>query len=150
MTRRSFLAALLAAPLFAQAQPLQTFPKSELELVTSTGRHKLRVELAMTPEQMAQGLMFRRSLDADAGMLFDYRSTQPVSFWMRNTFIPLDMIFIAEDGRVAGVHERAVPLSEQPILSPVPVRAVLEVNGGIAAKLGVKPGDRVIHPAFKK
>jgi uncharacterized membrane protein (UPF0127 family) len=150
MRRRSIIGAILALPVLAKAQPLQTFLRSELEIVTGSGRYKFRVELAQTPEQMAQGLMFRRSLDADAGMLFDYRSVQPVSFWMRNTLIPLDMLFISEDGRIAGIHERAVPLSEQAILSPGPVRAVLELNGGTAARLGIKPGDRVLHQAFRK
>jgi uncharacterized membrane protein (UPF0127 family) len=82
-------------------------------------------------------------------MLFDYGTAQPVSFWMRNTLIPLDMIFILPSGRIAAVHERAVPLSEQAIPSPVPVRAVLEVNGGTSARLGVKPGDLVVHPIFR-
>jgi uncharacterized membrane protein (UPF0127 family) len=149
MRRRVLLAGVLALPLRARAQGLQTFARSELELVTDKGRHKFKVELATTPQQMAQGLMYRRSLEPDAGMLFDYGTVQPVSFWMRNTLIPLDMIFILPNGRVAGIHERAVPLSEQPIPSPVPVRAVLEVNGGTAARLGAKPGDLVIHPIFR-
>jgi uncharacterized membrane protein (UPF0127 family) len=93
--------------------------------------------------------MFRRSLDADAGMLFDYGTTQSVSFWMKNTLIPLDMVFIYANGRVAGVHQRAVPHSEQPIPSPAPVRAVLELNGGTAARLDIKPGDLVVHPIFR-
>jgi uncharacterized membrane protein (UPF0127 family) len=149
MRRRVLLAGVLALPLRARAQGLESFPRSELELVTATGRFKFKVEVATTPQQMAQGLMFRRSLEPDAGMLFDYGTTQPVSFWMRNTLIPLDMIFILGTGRIAGVHERAVPLSEQAIPSPVPVRAVLEVNGGTAARLGVKPGDLVVHPIFR-
>jgi uncharacterized membrane protein (UPF0127 family) len=148
MKRRSLIATALALPFAANAQGLQTFERSELEVETAKGRHKFKVELALTAAQMAQGLMYRRQMDADAGMLFDYRSTQPVSFWMRNTYIPLDIIFIREDGRIAGIHERAVPLSEVPIPSPEPVRAVLELNGGTAARLGIKPGDRVHHPIF--
>ena len=149
MRRRLVMAGLAAIPLLARAEGLQTFPRSELEVVTDKGRYKFKVELATTPEQMMQGLMFRRSLDADAGMLFDYGTTQPVSFWMKNTLIPLDMIFIYANGRVAGVHQRAVPRSEQPIPSPAPVRAVLELNGGTAARLGIKTGDLVVHRIFR-
>jgi uncharacterized membrane protein (UPF0127 family) len=143
------MAGLAAIPLLARAEGLQTFPRSELEVVTDKGRYKFKVELATTPEQMMQGLMFRRSLDADAGMLFDYGTTQPVSFWMKNTLIPLDMVFIYANGRVAGVHQRAVPRSEQPIPSPAPVRAVLELNGGTASRLGIKTGDLVVHRIFR-
>jgi uncharacterized protein len=149
MRRRLVVAGLAAIPLLARAQALQTFPRSELEVVTDKGRYKFKVELATTPEQMMQGLMFRRSLDPDAGMLFDYGTTQPVSFWMKNTLIPLDMVFILASGRIAGVHQRAVPLSEQAIPSPAPVRAVLELNGGTASRLGIKPGDLVVHPIFR-
>jgi hypothetical protein len=149
MRRRTLITGLAAIPLVARADGLQTFPRSELEVVTDKGRYKFKVELATSPEQMMQGLMFRRSLDADAGMLFDYGTTQPVSFWMKNTLIPLDMVFILPNGRVAGVHQRAVPLSEQAIPSPGPVRAVLELNGGTASRLGIKSGDLVVHPIFR-
>jgi uncharacterized protein len=148
MIRRSLLGLMLAAPLLARAQGLQTFPRSELEIETASGRHRFEVELARTPQQMAQGLMFRRHLPPDAGMLFDYGTAQDVAFWMRNTLIPLDMIFIYADGRIAGIHERAVPLSERPIRSPAPVRAVLELNGGTADRLGIEKGDRVLHSIF--
>lgn len=151
MRRRAIIAGLALAPLTAKAQQgLQKFEKAELTIVSGGARHKFAVEMALSAEQMSQGLMFRRSMAADAGMLFDYRSAQPVSFWMRNTYIPLDMLFILPDGKLAGIHERAVPLDETPIASPVPVRAVLEVNGGTAARLGLKPGDRVLHPIFGK
>ncbi len=150
MRRRAVLAAIALAPWRASAQGLQKFEKTQLTIVSGGSRHRFTVELALTPEQMSQGLMFRRSMPADAGMLFDYRSVQPVSFWMRNTFIPLDMIFILPDGKIAGIHERAVPLDERPIASPVPVRAVLEVNGGTATRLGIRAGDRVVHPIFEK
>jgi uncharacterized membrane protein (UPF0127 family) len=120
----------------------------ELTVVSTSGKHSFKVEVVSTPEKMAQGLMYRKSLPEDAGMLFDYGRPQPTSFWMKNTLIPLDMIFIAADGRIVNIHERAVPLSLDPIPSQGPVRGVLEVNGGTVAKLGIKPGDRVLHPIF--
>jgi hypothetical protein len=82
-------------------------------------------------------------------MLFDFKTDRPVAMWMRNTRIPLDMLFIARDGRVANIAERAVPFSEQTIPSAGPVRAVLELAGGTASRLGIKPGDRVVHPMFR-
>jgi uncharacterized protein len=143
----SLLAAVLAGWNIAEAQ-LQTFPKGEVTIVSAGGRHRFQVELATTPEQMAQGLMFRKSLAEDAGMLFDYGRPEPASFWMKNTLIPLDMIFIGADGRIVNIHERAVPLSLDAINSAGPVRAILEVNGGTASRLGIKPGDRVENPIF--
>jgi uncharacterized membrane protein (UPF0127 family) len=141
------LIALLAWPASPGAQ-LANFAKSELTIDSATGRHRFTVELAVTPEQLAQGLMFRRSMPADAGMLFEYERPQPASFWMKNTLIPLDMLFIAADGRIVNIHERAVPLSLDPIDSQGPVRAILELNGGTASRLGIKPGDVVHHPIF--
>jgi uncharacterized protein len=149
MTRRAALTAialLLAAP--AGAQTLTARQKVTVD--ASSGRHRFQVEVAVTPDEMAQGLMFRRSLPADGGMLFIYETPQRASFWMKNTLIPLDMIFIAPDGRILNIHERAVPQSLDPIPSAGPVRAVLEVNGGTASRLGIKPGDRVEHPIFEK
>jgi len=94
--------------------------------------------------------MFRRSLPANAGMLFDYRIPTRISMWMKNTYIPLDMIFIGADGKIINIAQRAVPLSEATISSRGRARAVLEVNGGTAARLGIKPGDRVESPLFQK
>lgn len=134
-----------------QAQVFATFPTSKVELVTQAGsRHAFAVEVATTYEQLAQGLMYRRALAADAGMLFDFGQTKPVSMWMKNTLIPLDMVFLAADGTVTGVAERAVPGSLETISSPGAVRGVLELNGGTAARLGIKPGDRLLHPLFAK
>jgi uncharacterized membrane protein (UPF0127 family) len=99
---------------------------------------------------MAQGLMFRRAMAADAGMLFEYDRVQPVQFWMKNTLIPLDMLFIGADGTVLDIHERAVPLSLDPIGSDKPVLGVLELNGGTVSRLGIKRGDRIDHPMFAK
>jgi uncharacterized protein len=140
------LAGLIGGPVL-RAQ-LATFAKSELTIESASGKHHFDIEEAQTPQQMAQGLMFRRALPADAGMLFEFDHVEPASFWMKNTIIPLDMLFIAADGVVADLHERAVPLSLDPITSDRPVRAVLELNGGTVERLGIKRGDRVVHPFF--
>ena len=92
--------------------------------------------------------MFRRKLAADAGMLFLYKSAEPASMWMKNTFIPLDLLYIDGTGQIVGFHQRAVPQSLEVITSKQPVRAVLEVNAGTAARLQIVVGDRVLHPAF--
>jgi uncharacterized membrane protein (UPF0127 family) len=127
---------------------LATFGKSELTIETASGKHHFNIEEAVTPQQMAQGLMFRQSMPADAGMLFEFGHSETASFWMKNTVIPLDMLFIAQDGTIADFHERAVPMNLDPITSSQPVRAVLELNGGTVEKLGIKRGDKVIHPFF--
>lgn len=116
-------------------------------VVASSGReHRFTVEIARTREEQARGLMERASLAPDRGMLFPYSPPQPVSFWMRNTLIPLDLIFIAPGGRIARIEADAVPFAEDPLQSGVPVEAVLELNGGQAAALGIKPGDEVRWP----
>jgi uncharacterized membrane protein (UPF0127 family) len=104
---------------------------------------KFEVEIVTTPETRAQGLMFRESLAPNAGMLFIYPGEQPVSFWMKNTLIPLDMLFVKADGSIAHIAHNAVPHDETPIDSGAAVIAVLEVNGGTANALGIKEGDRV-------
>ena len=152
LSRRHF--SLLSAVLLftvlgaiAQAQ-LATFPTAELTIVSAGGPHKFAVELATTPAQMEQGLMFRQRLAADAGMLFDYRAPAMASMWMKNTLIPLDMLFVDDRGRIINIHERAVPGSLDPIAAAAPARAVIELNGGTAARLGIRPGDRVVFPIF--
>ena len=131
------------------AAQLQTFERDVLVIETEDGRrHRFEVELALDSEQRAQGLMYRRDLADGAGMLFVYGREWPVSMWMRNTFIPLDMLFIAGDGRIARIVERTVPQSLETISSGRPVTAVLEVNGGTVARLGIRPGDRVLYRAF--
>jgi len=137
---------VLAGPA-ARAQ-FQTFPTSELTIVTASGPHPFRIELATTPEQKAQGLMFRRQLAPDAGMLFDFGQPIMATMWMKNTLIPLDMLFVGQDGRVVNIRERAVPESLDTIAAAAPVRAVIELNGGTAARLGIRPGDRVVYPIF--
>jgi uncharacterized membrane protein (UPF0127 family) len=119
-----------------------------LEIASKGGVHVFAVEMASTPEEQAKGLMYRRELPEGQGMLFDFHHEQPASFWMKNTYIPLDMIFIRADGRILRIAENTVPLSEALVPSGGAVRAVLEVNGGTARKLGIAPGDRVAHPIF--
>ena len=102
-----------------------------------------------TPEGRAKGLMFRQHMPEDRGMLFDFEREEPVAMWMRNTYIPLDMLFIRANGVVHRVHERAQPLDETTIPAGAPVRFVLELNGGVAAKLGIKAGrprEASAHP----
>jgi len=117
--------------------------QSTLEIVSKTGVHVFTVEMAATEEQREKGLMFRKSLPEGQGMLFDFHQEQSVSFWMKNTYIPLDMIFIRADGRILRIVENAEPLSERMIMSGGQVLAVLEVIGGTARKLGIATGDRV-------
>ncbi len=137
---------LLAGP--ALAQPV-TFPKDMLTVETSAGaRHRFNIELATSPQQIAQGLMYRRQMAPDAGMLFIFERPDPAVFWMKNTFIPLDLIFIGVDGRILNIAERTIPQSETPVPASGPTRAVLEVNGGTSARLGIKPGDRVRHSSL--
>jgi uncharacterized protein len=133
---------------FSVAADLQQFPTSELTIISATGPHRFKVELAETPEQMTQGLMFRTSLAPDAGMLFDYKQPTAATMWMRNTLIPLDMLFVDAQGRIVNIHQRAVPQSLDVIAAAAPVRAVIELNGGTASRLGIEPGDRVVHPIF--
>jgi|SRR5271165_655404 len=133
---------------FSTGADLQQFPTSELTIISATGPHRFKVELAETPAQMTQGLMFRTSLAPDAGMLFDYKQPTAATMWMRNTLIPLDMLFVDAQGRIVNIHQRAVPQSLDVIAATAPVRAVIELNGGTVSQLGIEPGDRVIHPIF--
>ena len=105
--------------------------------------YKFEVEVVSTPADRERGLMFRKSMASNAGMLFLYPDEGPVSFWMKNTLIPLDMLFLKADGSIAHIAHSAVPLDETPIDSGAPVKAVLEVNGGTANALGIKEGDRI-------
>jgi uncharacterized membrane protein (UPF0127 family) len=116
-----------------------------LTIRTANGIHRFTVEVARSPQEQAQGLMFRRSLAPDRGMIFPYDPPQPVAFWMRNTLIPLDMIFIRADGRIARIAT-AKPLDEAQVPAGEPVAAVLEIAGGRAAELGISEGDSVEWP----
>ena len=148
MLRKLLLAAFFLLAALAPGEALVRFDSSSLTIDTAKGPQRFAIELALTPEQQQQGLMFRRTMAADAGMLFIFPKTQPAGFWMKNTLIPLDMLFISEDGHIADLHERAVPLSQATIPSKVPVKAVLELNGGTVARLGIKIGDVVRYASF--
>lgn len=142
--------AFLAATFFALL-PLAACSAAEERLIlhTDKGAFAFNVEVVDTPEARAQGLMFRESLADDAGMLFDFEEVRPVSFWMQNTLIPLDMIFIAPDGTVETIHVNARPLDTTSISSQVPVQFVLEIPGGRSVEIGLEPGDRVEHPRMQ-
>ncbi len=132
----------------AQATRAQAFERSEATVVTLRGRFRFSVEMAVTPAQRQLGLQGRAHLPADAGMLFDFGRDQPVSMWMLNTRIPLDMVFLSEAGRVVKVVENTQPFSLETVSSDVPVRAVLELNAGTAERIDLKPGSRVLHSMF--
>lgn len=150
LKRLVLLFAVVFAPLaLAQTGPQPILPQSELVIEAASGRHRFTVELANTPETMSRGLMFRTQMAPDAGMLFDFRRDDTVAFWMRNTILPLDMLFIDRTGRIANIAERTVPFSEATVPSQVPVRAVLEVNAGTVQRLGIRVGDRVTHRIFR-
>ena len=119
-----------------------------LEIVSQSGVHVFSVELATTDEERERGLMFRKELPDGRGMLFDFETDRNVAMWMKNTLIPLDMIFIRNDGRISNIAENTEPMSTRIIPSRGAVRAVLEVAGGTAKRLGIQAGDRVAHPMF--
>jgi uncharacterized membrane protein (UPF0127 family) len=128
-------------------------PSSRLdtvEILTMRGRVKFTVELAVTKAEQERGLMFRKALAPDRGMLFPYKPPQRAAFWMKNTLIPLDIIYIAPDGRVLSIARNAVPRDLTPIPSGGVIGGVLEIAGGRAAQLGILPGDRVLNKIFPK
>jgi len=148
-TRRRILVSLLVVLLAAlPARALETFPVSELTIVTAGGRHQFKIEVATTEAQLEQGLMFRRNLAPDSGMLFDFKTPVIVTMWMKNTLIPLDMVFVDQQGKIVDIRERAVPESLDIIAAKLPARVVIELNGGTVSRLGIKPGDRVVYSIF--
>lgn len=142
-----FLIAGLASAGLAHAQGAGL---EGLDIVTQSGRRHFQVEVMRTDSEREKGLMFRKFMPADRGMLFDFKAERPVAMWMKNTYLPLDMIFIGKDGKIVSVAENAEPLSETIIPSQAPALAVLELNAGAAAEIGVRPGDTVDHGLFKK
>ena len=141
----AYILAAVLIPTFARADG----PVLPLEIETSSGRHVFNVEWEKTDAERERGLMDRKSMAADHGMLFDFRPRdQPVMFWMKDTLIPLDMIFIGHDGRVVSIKHDAKPMDETIIKSGGPTTAVLEVNAGVADKMAAKVGDLVKHTMF--
>jgi uncharacterized membrane protein (UPF0127 family) len=138
------LATLCIAPA-ARAASVQP-----LEIATRSGVHVFSVEMATTEEEKQNGLMWRKELPDGKGMLFDFSPEQQISMWMKNTYIPLDMIFIRADGRILRIAENTEPLSTKIISSGGLAKGVLEVIAGTAQKYGIQPGDRVAHPLFGK
>ena len=124
--------------------------KSVLEIASKSGVHSFSVEVVDNDTDRAKGLMFRRSLPEGTGMLFDFKTEQDVAFWMQNTYIPLDMIFIRADGRIVRIAENTVPMSTKQISSGGKVVGVLEVIAGTTRKLGIVAGDKVAHPVFSR
>lgn len=127
----------------------RAFTRSTLQIATPDARlHRFKIWVADDVARRARGLMFVEHLDEDSGMLFIYPQAQPVSMWMKNTHIALDMLFVGPDGRVEHVVENTEPMSLDTIESKAAVLGVVELKGGVAARLKIKPGARVIHPVF--
>ena len=134
-----YVATLLASGVVAARSDMLT-------LKTASGSHEFTVEVVDTPKKRAVGLMYRTEMAADHGMLFDFKASRLVQFWMKNTYISLDMIFIREDGTIVRIARRTEPRSLRQISSGERVRFVLEVVAGTAERIGLRPGDRAIHP----
>jgi uncharacterized membrane protein (UPF0127 family) len=139
----------LAIAVMLIAAPASALDRNTVEIAGKTGVHVFSVEIADTEPEREKGLMFRKSLPDGQGMLFDFHQDQQVGFWMKNTYIPLDMIFIRGDGRIVSIAQDTEPMSEKVIYSAAPVRAVLEVKAGTARRLGIAPGDQVANPIFR-
>lgn len=132
----------------AVGQPPKGF--EALEAVTPTGRTRFFVEIADNDAERERGLMFRKELAPDRGMLFDFHEPREVAFWMKNTLIPLDIVYIQPNGTVLSIARNTTPMSEAPIPSGGPILGVLELAGGRAQEIGLMPGDRVEHRIFKR
>src|SRR5271168_270663 len=145
--RSAFVLCLVISMLTSLAAAAQGL--EPLEITTASGAHPFQVEIANNEATREKGLMFRRFMPADRGMLFEFERSEPVAFWMKNTYIQLDMVFIARDGVVTHVAANAEPLSEAIVPSGGPCVAVLELNAGVAAKIGLVPGDKVRAAFFK-
>jgi len=130
----------------ARSAPVETPERADTALlVTDGGVHAFSVEIADDPVERARGLMFRETMPRDHGMLFDFAQEGERSFWMKNTPLPLDIVFIGADGTVVSIARGTTPFSTDPIPSDGPARFVLEVNAGVADAIGLQPGDRLVH-----
>jgi uncharacterized protein len=157
MKRRTFVAALFLVAGYVRAEdaalditkPQPELPKEKLTIITRDGRrYEFNVEMALTTAQQTVGLMWRQSVPLEGGMLFDWKQPQRSMMWMRNTLVPLDMIFIKDDGTIGAIAENTVPQSLAIVDSRIPVRATLEVAAGTAAKDDIRVGDKVESPIF--
>lgn len=148
-SRTSFLSTLCAALALGLALATSAGAAGragEIQVTTKSGTHRLSVEWAVTPTEREHGLMGRKSMPENHGMIFDFGSEQPLYFWMKNTPLSLDMIFIKADGRISRIEKRTTPFSEDLIPGGAPARYVLELVGGSAARLAMAPGDRFLLP----
>lgn len=140
------VAAIDIAPARAEA-PLAA---GRLEIRSAKATHAFTVEIADTDAKRTEGLMFRTQMAPDHGMLFDFKREEPVWFWMKNTYLSLDMIFVKADGTILSIAENTTPLSEATVPSGGPVRFVFEVVAGTSKRLGIAPGDRIVHPSIRR
>lgn len=139
---------VLSAFAFAQEDPtpvVETDYSSPLSILSGETEHAFTVELALTQDEVSTGMMFRPEMAANVGMLFDLGEKREANFFMKNTLVPLDILFLSSSGEIMSIAHNAVPLSERPIFSGLPVSYVLELKGGQAGILGIQPGDIVRH-----
>ena len=148
MKRLTIVGALVVFALSECAIASPALPVTTVTIDTCGGQRAFKAELASDPQSQQQGLMYRQQMSPNAGMLFDFHTSTMLSFWMKNTILPLDMLFIRDDGTISTIAANAVPLSTARIDSAEPVRAVLEINGGRAKELGIRAGDRVHSVIF--
>lgn len=139
---------LLAAGFLSMAGMAFACSEDEVRIAGQFGDARFRISVADDPAEQAKGLMFVDQMSTLEGMLFIYDQTSPKSFWMKNTLIPLDMLFVGQDGRILNIHPNAQPLDETPVSSVYPVSHVLEINGGLSDRLGIQVGDALQHPSF--
>ncbi len=150
-TTRKFIVQCFCIFLFLLFLPACQFnTANSLNIITSGASFGFQIEIADTRQLRKLGLMYRKELAHDAAMLFEYEKERKVSMWMKNTYIPLDIIFINKDGIIRHIHENARPMSEEKMRSTEPVKAVLEINAGLVEKYGIKKGDRVEHGIFNR
>ena len=154
--RRGLILAALALPVLTPVafadeacRPAPERPREALQIVTASGPHPFKVEVARTTEQRARGLMCRRTMARDQGMLFTFEGETPVYMWMKNTYLPLDMVFVSRKGVVTSIAANTTPFSQDLISSGAPAYAVIELNAGVASELGISEGATVEHPAFR-